>query len=153
MTIIFLDIDGVLRTHKSDLEWSLKSGLPIPQKVYDRQFSQKSVSNINYIISLTGAKIVVSSTWRNNYTIEELKEIFRSRGIFGQIIDKTGIGLTRGEEILQWLDTNEITNYVVIDDQVKDILSWVNKERVVEVNCQLGFESDELVDKVLDILL
>ena len=153
MTIIFLDIDGVLRTHKSDLEWSLKSGLPIPTKVYDRQFGQKCVSNINYIISLTGAKIVVSSTWRNNFTIEELGEIFRSRGIFGQIIDKTGIGLTRGEEILQWLDTNEIIKYVVIDDQVKDIVSWVKRERVVEVNCQLGFESDELVDKVLDILL
>ena len=85
MTIIFLDIDGVLRTHKSDLEWSLKSGLPIPQKVYDRQFGQKYVSNINYIISLTGAKIVVRSTWRNNFTIEELKEIFRSRGIFVRI--------------------------------------------------------------------
>jgi len=143
----------VLRTHKSDLEWSQKLGVPIPQKVYDRRFDQKCVSNINYIISLTRAKIVVSSTWRNNFTIEELKVIFRSRGISGEVIDKTGIGLTRGEEIRQWLDTNEVTDYVVIDDQVKDILSWVDKNRVVEVNCQLGFESDELVDKVLDILL
>lgn len=143
----------MLRTHKSDLEWSQKLGVPIPQKVYDRRFDQKCVSNINYIISLTRAKIVVSSTWRNNFTIEELKVIFRSRGISGEVIDKTGIGLTRGEEIRQWLDTNEVTDYVVIDDQVKDILSWVDKNRVVEVNCQLGFESDELVDKVLDILL
>jgi len=143
----------VLRTHKSDLEWSQKLEVPIPQKVYDRRFDQKCVSNINYIISLTRAKIVVSSTWRNNFTIEELKVIFRGRGISGEVIDKTGIGLTRGEEIRQWLDTNEVTDYVVIDDQVKDILSWVDKNRVVEVNCQLGFESDELVDKVLDILL
>ena len=81
----------MLRTHKSDLELSQKLGVPIPQKVYDRQFSEKSVSNINYIISLT-----------------------------------------RGEEIREWLDSNEVSDYVVIDYQVKDILSWVDKSRVVE---------------------
>lgn len=153
MTIIFLDIDGVLRTHKSDLENSIILNQEIPIRVYDRRFDSKSVNNINYIVHYTGAKIVVSSTWRNNFSIQELKEIFRDRGITAEVIDKTDIGLTRGEEIREWLDRNEITNYVVIDDQVKDIINWVDKDRVIEVNCQEGFTSDELVDKTLDILL
>ena len=153
MTIIFLDIDGVLRTHKSDLENSIILNQEIPIRVYDRRFDSKSVNNINYIVHYTGAKIVVSSTWRNNFSVQELKEIFRERGITAEVIDKTNIGLTRGEEIREWLDRNEVTNYVVIDDQVKDIINWVDKDRVIEVNCQEGFTSNELVDKTLDILL
>ena len=153
MTIIFLDIDGVLRTHKSDLENSIILNQEIPIRVYDRRFDSKSVNNINYIVHYTGAKIVVSSTWRNNFSVQELKEIFRERGITAEVIDKTDIGLTRGEEIREWLDRNEVTNYVVIDDQVKDIINWVDKDRVIEVNCQEGFTSNELVDKTLDILL
>lgn len=54
--IIFLDIDGVLRTHQSDLEWSEKLNTPIFKKT-ERLFSKKSVNNINYITSLTRAKI------------------------------------------------------------------------------------------------
>ena len=153
MTIIFLDIDGVLRTHKSDLEHATILNKEIPTRVFDRRFDSKSVNNINYIVHYTGAKIVVSSTWRNNFSVQELKEIFRERGITAEVIDKTDIGLTRGEEIREWLDRNEVTNYVVIDDQVKDIINWVDKDRVIEVNCQEGFTSDELVDKTLDILL
>ena len=48
---------------------------------------------------------------------------------------------------------DEVTNYVVIDDQVKDIINWVEKDKVIHVNPQEGFTSDELVDKTLDILL
>jgi hypothetical protein len=153
MTIIFLDIDGVLRTHKSDLENSILLNQEIPIRVYDRKFDSKAVSNINYITHYTNAKIVVSSTWRNNFTLQELKQIFKDRGITTDIIDKTEIGLTRGEEIREWLDRNEVTNYVVIDDQVKDIINWVDNRRVIHVNPQEGFTSDELVDKILDILL
>lgn len=153
MTIIFLDIDGVLRTHKSDLEHATILNQEIPIRVYDRKFDPKAVNNINYISHYTNAKIVISSTWRNNFTIQELKEIFRDNGIRTEVIDKTEIGLTRGEEIREWLDRNEVTNYVVIDDQVKDIINWVEKDKVIHVNPQEGFTSDELVDKTLDVLL
>ena len=153
MTIIFLDIDGVLRTHKSDLEHSILLNQQIPIRVYDRRFDLKAVSNINYISYYVNTKIVVTSTWRNNFTLEELKQIFKDRGITIEIIDKTDIGLTRGEEIREWLDRNEVTNYVVIDDQVKDIIDWVDKDRIIHVNHFEGFTSDELVDKTLGILL
>jgi hypothetical protein len=33
--IIFLDIDGVLRTHKSDSEWSEKLNTPIFKRLID----------------------------------------------------------------------------------------------------------------------
>ena len=125
MNIIFLDIDGVLRTDKSDKDWSVRLNLPIPKRVFDRNFSPKSVSNINYITGLTRSKIVITSTWRTNFNLSELKKIFINQGIVGDVIDITTInGLNRGEEIQEYLDTHDIDNYVVIDDQVDDILKF-----------------------------
>ena len=69
------------------------------------------------------------------------------------MIDKTSIGLTRGEEIQEWIDYNGTESYVVIDDQVKDIITYVDNRRVVKCDHSIGFEVDELLDKALDILL
>lgn len=147
---IFLDIDGVLRTHKSDLEWSQILGVPIPESVYDRRFDRKIVSYINEVAGYTRAKIVVTSTWRVKYSLEELRQIFRDNGISAEIVGKTDIGLNRGEEIEQYISDNEIESYVVIDDQVKDILRCIPKERVIKADPLIGFED---VDKAIDILL
>lgn len=147
---IFLDIDGVLRTHKSDLEWSLQLGVPIPLSVYDRRFDRKIVSYINEVVGYTRAKIVITSTWRVRHSLEELKQIFRDNGITAEIVGKTDIGLNRGEEIEQYISENEIENYVVIDDQVNDILKHIPKERVIKVDPIKGFED---VEKAIDILL
>ena len=127
--------------------------MPIPEKVFDRKFNPKSVSNINLLISYTRAKIVVSSTWRTQFTLQQLKDIFRSNGINGEVIDITSIGLTRGEEIQEWIDYHGVESYIVIDDQVKDILPYVDNRRVVKCEHSIGFEDDELLDKSLDILL
>jgi len=127
--------------------------VPIPERVFDRKFNPKAVSNINQLIYYTKAKIVVSSTWRTQFTLQQLKDIFRSNGITGEVIDKTPIGLTRGEEICEWVDYHGTESYVVIDDQVKDILTYVDNRRVVKCEHLIGFEDDELLDKALDILL
>jgi hypothetical protein len=150
MAILFLDIDGVLRTHASDLEWSRRLGVPIPLSVYDRKFDQSIVSRINEVIGYTRAKIVVTSTWRVKHSLEELRQIFRDNGINGEVAGKTEIGLNRGEEIEQHIIDNEIDSYVVIDDQVGDILRHIPKERVIKVDPAIGFED---VEKAIDILL
>ena len=127
--------------------------MPITESVFDRKFNPKAVSNINLLISYTRAKIVVSSTWRTQFTLQQLKDMFRSNGINGEVIDITSIGLTRGEEIQEWIDYHGVESYIVIDDQVKDILPYVDNRRVVKCEHSIGFEDDELLDKSLDILL
>jgi hypothetical protein len=131
----------------------LKLNVPITESVFDRKFNPKAVSNINLLISYTRAKIVVSSTWRTQFTLQQLKDMFRSNGINGEVIDITSIGLTRGEEIQEWIDYHGVESYIVIDDQVKDILPYVDNRRVVKCEHSIGFEDDELLDKSLDILL
>lgn len=150
MNIIFLDIDGVMRTHNSDLNWSRELNQPVPN-TFNRLFSKEAMENLNYLVTLTGAKVVITSTWRLYYSKNELQKIFRERGFVGQIIDITESCDTRGEEIVQWLNRYRIDNFVVIDDSVKDILNRIPDCKVVKCNPLNGLD-DQTFDKVLDIL-
>jgi hypothetical protein len=150
MNIIFLDIDGVMRTYESDCYWSQKLGEPIPD-MYKRHFSPDALENLNYITLLTGSKIVITSTWRLFYTLTELKSLFRERGFRGDIIGVTGVCDTRGEEIVEWLNEHRIDNFVVIDDNIKDILNRIPEVKVIKCNPLKGL-NDEVFEKSIDIL-
>lgn len=151
MDIIFLDIDGVLRTTKSDIWWSTKLSQPIPDNLFERRFDPNSVSLINQITNLTRAKIVIISNWRNNFKFEELKLHLVKRGITGNIIGTTPILETRGIEIQYWLDTNSVNNYVVVDDNINDIVNHINPNKIVKCESKDGFTQKEF-DKVIEIL-
>ena len=69
MRIIFLDIDGVLN---SELWYKEVKYANLEEK----HFSPALVENLNTITDQTGAKIVVSSSWRKNKTLEQLKNLF-----------------------------------------------------------------------------
>lgn len=152
MNVIFLDIDGVLRTDASDRYWSEVTGQPIPKSVFDRLFSNHSIAILNEIVYITGAKVVITSTWRVQHSLEDLRNIFKIRGFRGEIIDKTNIIGNRGEEIQEWLDTHPVNKYVVIDDSVKDILIHINPKRVVKIESNIGL-NDTHFDSITDLLL
>lgn len=117
--IIFLDIDGVLNVYSHDHD------------EFGSQFHKHFVDNLRSIIEETGAKIVISSTWR--YAgLERMKEMWEKRNLPGEVIDVTPdctylyneglLQLTtrieRGHEVEYWLDENSehVGNYVIIDD-------------------------------------
>lgn len=147
MDIIFLDIDGVIRTDSSD-KTNGCSHLP----TFKRSFCKTSISNLNFITYTTRSKVVISSTWRTIYKIEELREIFKKNGATFDIIDYTPVLSNRGEEIQCWLDTNGTNSYVVIDDSIKDIVKHINPNRVVQTQIQIGLLDSNLTDKIIDIL-
>ena len=110
MKVIFLDFDGVITIPP---KWYLQADL---------------IKNVKKIVDATGAKIVVSSSWRMD-TIEETidkmigrpKRCPRNR-MLNWFIDNlydvthTYKGL-RGQEVKDWLNEhNDIENYVIIDD-------------------------------------
>ncbi len=128
MKIIFLDFDGVLNSHAWYREVN-NAGRHVSMMPID-QIDPKAITLLNEAIEATGAKIVVSSTWRLNRTIEELQAILDQFGCIGKIIGKTprmyrdseGNRLYRGDEIQQWLNDEEdygtfiVDNFVIIDD-------------------------------------
>lgn len=123
MKIIFLDIDGVLnswRYYKS----IVASGRRITRAHADH-FDPKAVKVLNEILEKSGAKIVVSSTWRLKYEDYEanplvridMAKVLREQGVVGEVIGITPrLGL-RGTEIQAWLDENPgIESFVILDD-------------------------------------
>jgi|694.fasta_scaffold06336_41 hypothetical protein len=183
MKIIFLDIDGVLNSQdwylqrSEDPNWDPNN---MTKEDYKRwEFSPTLVSNLNLIIENTGAKIVVSSTWRRGYDIKGLQELFDSVGISGEVIGKTpsihsaqGIKnsytIPRGCEIeyflkengfrrinwskerqLEYLESSNIKNYVILDDDSDMLLN--QKEHFVKTNTKEGLTL-ELSQKSIKIL-
>ncbi|MEE9189201.1 MAG: HAD domain-containing protein [Candidatus Neomarinimicrobiota bacterium] len=155
MKIIFLDIDGVLLTRNSVKYQYLHH--PEDENI---RFSHRAVKNLNYLIKKTGAKIVISSTWRLLHTIEELDKKFREQGIKGDIISTTSIAkfsteedTPRGQKISEWLALNPGTqSYVIIDDDAKTDCIQFHPYNCVETSYKDGFASEEKLKEALQIL-
>jgi hypothetical protein len=109
--IVFLDIDGVLNSEQSRDE----SGSLI-------EFSKKAVANLNEILSSTSALIVISSSWRIDWTLEEISRHLVRQGVASpKIVGKTPelADQPRGHEIQAWLDDAPfpVQSFVILDDR------------------------------------
>lgn len=117
MKVIFLDIDGVLN-HEQHYKWLMETDEPTElQRVYPySEFNPKSCELLNKIIKETGARIVVSSSWRLD-GINRLNIIFKHLGL-PNIYDITPcLNTARGIEIGAWLAAHpEVDKYVILDD-------------------------------------
>lgn len=126
MKIIFLDIDGVL----NNIETKFRALVP------------ECIAALNRITDNTRAQIVISSTWRYIFGVEETANRLRTAGCTGLIIDGTPSprasrqkysntiipaafedgpmivpAIGRVEAIQLWLAHHpEVTNYIAIDD-------------------------------------
>ena len=72
---LFLDIDGVLNHD----EWFESENYKKHQENWKKSmFDPECVARVNKILEATGAKLVVSSSWRS---MSDLKEIFEGVGL------------------------------------------------------------------------
>jgi hypothetical protein len=131
MNIIFLDIDGVL-----NCEDFYKNRGEETRNYPLCEIDPFRIELLNNIITEVDVKIVISSSWRHNGPIEELRNIFTEVGFKGDIIDFTPTSrcsmCMRGNEIHKWIKDNEkllgkpyhqYKSYVIIDDD-SDMLYW-----------------------------
>lgn len=116
MKVIFLDIDGVLNVMCRERD------------VFGAVFHQHLVDNLARVIKETGAKIIISSSWRHG-GLQRMKDMWEYRNLPGEVIGITPDlwrevegedfheKLRRGHEIQVILDKMpEITSYVIFDD-------------------------------------
>ena len=130
MNILFLDIDGVLNheKHYEDLDYINNRELIISMDRFQRHINKESLKVLNRICNDFSFYIVISSTWRMLYSIDELQEEFNNIGGKFTIIGKTGRCCSgiKGVEINNYLNQNrekDIFNYVILDDD-SDMLLW-----------------------------
>ena len=144
MKLIFLDIDGVMNSYSSALS----------DKHESLAFDSIAVKNLKHIINGTGAKIVVSSTWRIGETVESLKtRIFCHYGLDEYVIGITPyyIETIRGIEISDYMFSNEdmgVESFVILDD---DTDMGHLKSYHVHVNRVYGLSKDDS-EKAIEIL-
>ena len=155
MKIIFLDIDGVLVTRNSIKYQYLN--FPDEDEI---RFSKKAVKNLNKLIRLTKARIVISSTWRLFHSFEKLQNIFEEQEIKGKIISTTSVekatieeDIPRGQKITDWLEQNsKVEQYVIIDDDVQADCIQFHPYNCVETSYKRGFAPEERFNEALAIL-
>lgn len=132
MKVIFLDFDGVLNSERTHMAYGMygpKFNRPgysyNPGLIDEPLLDEVAVGLLRRLIEDTDTKIVISSSWREHYTLEAFKGMFEHyyKWQNAPIIDFTSIypSLTgqnfRGNEITEWLDEHpEVTNFIVLDD-------------------------------------
>lgn len=155
ISYIFLDIDGVLNTWRHRLRQEEKTG---DSSIHN--WCPEACKNLRKLCEEYDVQIVISSNWKDQYELEEIKRFFKKNGLPSEyIIDMTPSEVERHEaaeyrglEIQQWLNRNgsDDASYLIIDDE-STILS-AQKEHFIRVNPEDGLANPEVVAKARKIL-
>lgn len=124
--IIFLDVDGVLNstvylTERAKLgKWDGKDE-PGDWKAVERwvqMIDPKAARRLHGLVELTGAKIVISSSWRHAQDFTRMETILTRAGCPCSVIGETDVlSRARGHEIALWLEEHPgVKRFVIFDD-------------------------------------
>jgi hypothetical protein len=131
--IVFLDFDGVLNCERSIEELKTRY-----------RFSKPCVAAVNSLLRETEAFVVITSSWRNHWTLRENAEFLERDGLLkGRVLGKTPTfeAEPRGIEIDAWLKSAPyaIESFVIVDDR-NDM--EMHADRLVQVNPSVGLTED-----------
>jgi hypothetical protein len=147
MKVLFLDVDGVLN-----------------QEVDTGEFFTFSEIDFNCLLQLasiiedTGAKIVVSSSWRlptlgsndPHFKLNKLKNKLSILGLTVHDVTPEMVMEPRSSEIDAWLSQNpEVTNFVILDDfiglDLMDEFELHHKKHLVVTDPQIGLTQMDVI--------
>lgn len=161
MKIIFLDVDGVLNS-EDDLEVYRKQNNITGCILYDN-IEDRPLNLLQEIVDATGAKIVVSSSWRLGYLrrskhgkidtlFNKLRSALESKHL--SIYDVTPYlpGQERGAEIQEWMYQckENIENFIILDDD-SDMGPFKESQEFIHTTYKHGL-TEELKDLAIEIL-
>ena len=138
--VVFLDVDGVLNSVRDDYDIDLNSG-------YHLKLLQK-------IIKSTGAKIVLSSSWRRDVPLMKFNLLPRLEEYGMEIMDCTPYicnGSCRGDEIREWIKRTEygITQFAILDDN-NDMAEFTDTN-LIQTNTKFGLQEIDAI-RCIDLL-
>jgi histidinol phosphatase-like enzyme len=145
MKVIFLDVDGVLNCTKTVRGWGKM-----------RFIDTRKMLRVREICERTGAKVVISSSWRDGALEDANPWDKRMWQALLAEFDKHRIpviGMTplapdrwRGDEINMWLKLQEepVEDFVIVDDIVCDLTKFVSVGRVVQTVDEWGLTKEKM---------
>lgn len=139
--LFFLDIDGVMVPAKG---WKspelLNDGFPA--------FSSRAINALQSLIS-EDVTIVLTTSHKANFSIEEWKNIFKNRGInieMLKVLPENINNLSRKDEIVNWFNVNnDPEDFVIIDDDksLNDLPDFL-KKNLVQTSPHIGLTQEHL---------
>ena len=146
MKIIFLDFDGVLN-HAAHFVQERADRVMADRLTDSESFDTIAIERLNQICEKTGAKVVISSSWRVMFEAEDMCQILKRHGFRGGVIGTTprlhrtsdGEVRTRGDEIQLWLDAADVAieSFVILDDSA-DMAHLSHK--LVQTDFEVGLD-------------
>lgn len=149
--IVFLDVDGVLNN------WAWLGRMEGVEGAFGdptNHFDPACVALLNEIIDVTGAGIILSTSWRHIHPADELVGILRSVGVRGAILGETPTGGhydSRYREILGWLELNLYKDlYVILDDCVgrHEAATPEEAEKIIHTTMNHGLLKSDVVHAI-----
>ena len=163
MKVLFLDFDGVINTQSED-----GCDLTLPLLDYDGEYTSitrwnpkciKPFLELCKLCANKGYKIVISSTWRLAGGAKEFNNYFRTYfqiPFIHDIKEDLVIGITprradgkRGLEIKEWLSKYEVEDDIIIDDDIWDIIPYIDSSNVLEIIREVGLTMGD-VEQIRD---
>jgi len=169
MRILFLDVDGVLNSERFNRTLEEQHRQLGHHEVCEcfklaRQIDPEAVVRLNRLVAETGAKIVISSSWRKLFDPPELHRILGEHGLVAEIVGETPDGqdepemlamygpydrIFRGHEIDYWLRQHpEVDRFVILDDCAD---MEMHRNRLVQTDCEEGL-LDEHVELAIRVM-
>jgi hypothetical protein len=139
-TTLILDLDGVLITTPS---WKADD---MHADGYS-DFNKNCVDNLNKLLLIENFEIWLSSTRRTKKTLKEFNQIFNNRNVRNEIKGFLPIyssAKNRKEEIELFISQENITNYIIIDDD-KSLNGLENeiKSKLIITELMKGFNQEK----------
>jgi HAD domain in Swiss Army Knife RNA repair proteins len=126
--LVFLDFDGVLN-----------SDLSVAQLGTRYRFWPPSIKALNHVLQESGACVVITSTWREHWTLSENAAALERDGLLPRrVVGKTAAsGGERGLEIDSWLRSvpYPVKSFVILDDR-NDMA--MHRSRLIQIDPRAG---------------
>lgn len=111
-----LDLDGVVNS----AVWFEKMACDaLSRRPISHMIDPECVARLNTILELSGADVVISSSWRIVHPLVAIDAALKEKGFTGNIIGATPKYLgNRGKEIQEWMTDNDrdVEQLVILDD-------------------------------------
>lgn len=159
--LLFLDIDGVLNPN-TNIWYRKKKGEPTSS--YYIKLPGDKIYRLKKIIDITGADIVITSSWRIGYrrgimepspSMINLSNQLANYGLHISGCTPLHYDRHRGNEISHYLnnfykENKYIPKYIIIDDNISDIVPD-HRGHIIQTTTLLGLQ-DEHVNIAINLL-
>lgn len=149
LNLIFLDIDGVLNSHRKLKEVYERTHKP--HSGYNYPFDEICLTNLKKLVELTNSKIVITSSWRKDKEgrdtiIKALKEYELDQHVIGYtpILNEP-----RGIEIQAYLKGLDYQpNFIILDDDT-DMDNLI--EYLIKTSITIGLSEENVNEAIMKL--